>query len=129
MTSQLRFLSVLAAGLLATACLGADEPAPKPDTAPSAKGGYPFEAEVNADRVRVRAGGNVNERELTVLAKGDRVAVVDEQYGWYRIHCPQGCKAWVNAKYTSEIPAAGAEWPAGGTGAGARGSTQPFRSC
>ena len=108
-------------GLVLALCAGlamgdeapAPEPAPAPETAPvPATTGYPFEAEVGATRVRVRAGGNINDRELLVLSKGDRVTVLEEQYGWYRIRCPQGCKAWVNAKFAKEVPEA-ANAPAG----------------
>ncbi len=92
----------------------APAPAPVPEAAPAptpvpapAPAAYPFEAEVSADRVRVRAGGNINEREIKTLAKGDRVTVLEEQYGWYRIACPEGCKAWLSAKLVSPAPSEG----------------------
>lgn len=78
------------------------QPDPVPSPAPVAA--YPFEAEVNAAKVRVRAGGNINEREMILLSKGDRVTVLEEQYGWYRIRCPHGCKGWIHAKLTTEVP-------------------------
>lgn len=94
--------------MIVLAALAASLPGPGAlaDVAPAEKAGYPFEGEVNAGRVRVRAGGNINERELTVLSKGDRVTVLEEQFGWYRIACPPGCKAWVSAKFAAESPGA-----------------------
>ncbi len=96
-------------GLVLALCAGlamGDEAPATP--APAPVSGYPFEAEVAATRVRVRAGGNINDRELLVLSKGDRVTVLEEQYGWYRIRCPQGCKAWVNVKFAKEVAGTGA---------------------
>ncbi|GEM_PF-6050926 len=114
-----RMLSA-ALALTAFSCLAEGEieapppaPAPEPATTPLPAAadpspvGYPFEAEVSADRVRVRAGGNINDRELKILSKGDRITVLEEQFGWYRIPCPEGCKGWVNARFVSGAPAEG----------------------
>lgn len=76
-------------------------PPPVPAVTPGADG-YPFEAEVNADRVHLRAAGDRNERVLSVASRGNRVTVLEERYGWYRIACPQGCKGWIHAKHASE---------------------------
>ena len=56
----------------------------------------PYEGEVSAKRVRIRAGYNVNYTILTVAERGDRVSVRDRRFEWLAIRVPESCTVWVH---------------------------------
>ena len=57
----------------------------------------PGYAKVN--NLNIRAGGNLNYEVITQLNRGDKVAILEEQYVWYKILLPEDCLGWVYANY------------------------------
>lgn len=57
----------------------------------------PFVGEVTADRVNVRGGPGTNYFILTVANEEDRLLIVEEREGWYRIRPPIGIAAWIRS--------------------------------
>jgi len=56
---------------------------------------YPFEGQVTGDYVFVRSGPDINYYPVRKLMKGDRVRVVGDELGWYKIIPPRGVFSWV----------------------------------
>ena len=54
-------------------------------------------AKVN--NLNVRAGNNLNYEIITRLSRGDKVAILGGQYGWYKILLPENCLGWIYANY------------------------------
>ena len=55
----------------------------------------PFFGEVALDRVEVRSGAGESYYPVAVFERGQRVKVVEDFYGWYRIEAPEGLRAYV----------------------------------
>jgi uncharacterized protein YgiM (DUF1202 family) len=70
---------------------------------------FPFIAEVNTDRVHIRAGQHNNFESLAVLSKGDRVTVLSKSYSWYQVALTPGAKAFVKADHVKVITSGLAE--------------------
>ena len=49
--------------------------------------------------MNVRAGNDLNYEIITQLGRGDKVAILEEQYGWYKILLPEDCLGWIYANY------------------------------
>ncbi|MBL7084750.1 MAG: SH3 domain-containing protein [Candidatus Omnitrophica bacterium] len=54
---------------------------------------------VTADKLRVRAGRNLNSNVLGTLKAGERVIVLEKDGDWLRIAPPQGCGGWIKKDY------------------------------
>lgn len=63
---------------------------------------FPYEGEVNGDRVNVRAGSSLNYEEICKLNEGDRVAVRGEQGGWLKILPPPPVRVWIWGEYVRD---------------------------
>ena len=61
-------------------------------------------SEVNADRVNVRAGADVNRTVLGQLAKGAKVRILEKLDGWYRIEPLKESCGWVADEFLKQIP-------------------------
>lgn len=77
---------------LHSVALGQFSPATAPTPQP------PFAGVVTLDRVEVRSGAGESYYPVAELRAGDRVRVVEDFYGWYRIEAPEGLRAFVMAK-------------------------------
>lgn len=64
---------------------------------------FPYVAEVSADKVRIRAGQNENFEELGLVGLGDKVVVVAESYGWFKIKLPVSGQGYVHASLVQEL--------------------------
>lgn len=64
---------------------------------------FPYVAEVSADKVRIRAGQNENFEELGLLGIGDKVVVVGESYGWFKIKLPISGQGYIHASLIEEL--------------------------
>lgn len=93
-----RSLPTLAAALAAALAAGPLAP-PAPAAAQSrpaaAEPEPPFFGEVALDRVEVRSGAGESYYPVAVFERGQRVKVVEDFYGWYRIEAPEGLRAYV----------------------------------
>ena len=64
---------------------------------------FPFLAEIQAERVNIRAGENENFEKIGQLIKGNQVIVVFKRYHWYKIELPLIAKSYVSEKYIQLI--------------------------
>lgn len=62
---------------------------------------FPFEAVVKASRLHVRSGPGTNFTAVADVRQGERLTVVGEKSGWYKVNLPASCKLWVAAAYVS----------------------------
>ncbi len=60
---------------------------------------FPFQGVVTGDSVYIRSGPDTNYYPIAKLNTGAKVAVVDQEYGWYKITPPQGSFSWVSKRY------------------------------
>jgi len=67
-----------------------------PASATAQPGAFPWEGEVTGTNVYVRSGAGANWYPTTKLNTGDRVLVLGERYGWYRLAPPQGSFSFVD---------------------------------
>jgi uncharacterized protein YgiM (DUF1202 family) len=71
----------------------------------------PFDGEINAKDINLRADATTTAAVLSVLEKGERVEVVLEQYEWYKIRLPKRLPVYLKKtlaaciKYTEKPPA------------------------
>lgn len=63
------------------------------------KAGHPRIGIIESDDVNVRAGSNINYESLCKLNKGDRVEIIGESYGWYRIILPKKAHLYIKSDY------------------------------
>jgi len=62
---------------------------------------YPFEGTVTADDIKVRADATVNSQVICSVAKGERVTVLSESYGWDKIHLPKNALAYIKKEFVA----------------------------
>ena len=67
----------------------------QPGATPADQPQPPFAGEVSVDRVEVRSGAGESYYPVAVFERGQRVRVVEDFYGWYRIEAPEGLRAYV----------------------------------
>jgi len=60
---------------------------------------FPYIAEITGDNVYVRSGRGTNYYSCGKLNKGDRVKVVNHQFGWSCIVPPAGSFSWISMEY------------------------------
>jgi uncharacterized protein YraI len=68
-------------------------------TADFVKRGEGNQATVTASRVNLRAGSGTDFDILGQVNEGDKIEIVDEVKGWYKIKPPQGTAAWIHKDY------------------------------
>ncbi len=101
-TAVIFILVILA--VLASAGFGR-EAAGLPERAVSAGGAeesvpsFPYIAEITGDNVNIRSGRGTNYYGCGKLNKGDRVKVVNHQFGWSCIVPPAGSFSWISTQY------------------------------
>jgi len=101
-TAVIFILVILA--VLASAGFGREAAAP-PKRAASAGGAkesvpsFPYIAEITGDNVNIRSGRGTNYYGCGKLNKGDRVKVVNHQFGWSCIVPPAGSFSWISTQY------------------------------
>jgi SH3-like domain-containing protein len=61
----------------------------------SAEGLFPFQAEVDADDINIRADSTVSSQVICHLKHGESLEVVAELYGWYKIRLPKSAPAFI----------------------------------
>jgi len=97
------FILVILA-VLASAGFGREAVRP-PERAASAGGAeasvpsFPYVAEITGDNVNIRSGRGTNYYGCGKLNKGDRVKVVNHQFGWSCIVPPAGSFSWISTQY------------------------------
>ena len=62
----------------------------------------PVYATVLTDKVNIRAGGGLNFEILGQLNKGNRIVVLGEEYGWYKLKLPKHAAVFVHKDYVEE---------------------------
>ena len=70
-----------------------------PPAAPS-----PWEGEVSGMNVYVRSGAGTSHYPTTKLNAGDRVLVLDEKFGWYRIVPPAKSFSYIDRALVERVP-------------------------
>lgn len=98
---------VVALGMVVLLCGTVAHPEPTAKVSPGgwAKGKkirYPAEGRVNAERVRVRAGANLNYYVCGQLSRDSRVVVYEQRPGWLKIDPPKGSFSLIAAKYVEK---------------------------
>ena len=63
-----------------------------------------FLGKVKTDNVNVRLGANINFESITKLDTKDKVKIVDELYGWYKIELNNLVPVYVSSKYVKFLP-------------------------
>ncbi|MFC1643491.1 SH3 domain-containing protein [Chlamydiota bacterium] len=63
---------------------------------------FPWAGEINANRVNVRSGGNINFEILCQRDKEDLVIVIDEKVDWYRIEPTFDSFFWIHKDYVDD---------------------------
>jgi uncharacterized protein YgiM (DUF1202 family) len=64
---------------------------------------FPFIAEVNSDNINLRSDSTASAYAIGVLKKGERLEVVQESYGWYKVRLPKTIPAYVKGTLASCI--------------------------
>jgi len=54
---------------------------------------------VTANRVNIRAGSGTDFDILGQVNRGDKIEIVDEVEGWYKVKPPAGAAAWIHSDY------------------------------
>jgi uncharacterized protein YgiM (DUF1202 family) len=62
---------------------------------------YPTEGEVVGDSVSVRSTNSINGYRLALVFKGDKLKVLGEQDGWYKVELPTEFTMWVSKDFVS----------------------------
>jgi uncharacterized protein YgiM (DUF1202 family) len=83
---------LLMVGLLTVATLGLGSAATE----------YPFVGLVSGDNVNVRSGPDINYYPVVKLMRNNRVQVLGEEAGWYKIVPPPGCYSLVDKSYVEK---------------------------
>ena len=65
---------------------------------------FPYIAEITGDNVNIRCGSGTQYYSCGRLNKGDRVRVVNHQFGWSCIVPPAGSFSWISTQYVSIDP-------------------------
>jgi uncharacterized protein YgiM (DUF1202 family) len=65
---------------------------------------FPYIAEITGDNVNIRSGRGTNYYSCGKLNKGDRVKVVNHQFGWSCIAPPAGSFSWISKQYIGIDP-------------------------
>ncbi|MHC4603844.1 MAG: SH3 domain-containing protein, partial [Planctomycetota bacterium] len=60
---------------------------------------FPYIAEIMGDNVNIRSGRGTNYYSCGKVNKGDRVKVVNQQFGWSCIVPPAGSFSWISMQY------------------------------
>ena len=63
----------------------------------------PFTGEINAKEVNLRLDATITSKVISILHKGERVEVVLESYGWYKIRLPKDIAVYVKKNLTDCI--------------------------
>ncbi len=71
------------------------------DSGGSSPSSFPFVGEVAGKNVHLRAGFSKNYRSLRKLEIGEKVVVLDESQGWYKITVPRSYKCWVHQQFVT----------------------------
>jgi uncharacterized protein YgiM (DUF1202 family) len=58
-----------------------------------------LEGEVNAYRVNIRSGPNLNFEILYKLNKGDKIKIISRAYKWFKIKLPRGAAAFISSDF------------------------------
>lgn len=98
--------------LLATIYLGVDDNAPTPTPAastsasltPTPPPGTPLVTILQTPTgfLRVREDATLDSAEIGRVNPGDKLPLVDEVTGWYKIHLPTGQEGWISSQYASK---------------------------
>lgn len=62
------------------------------------QGQFPFKGQVNKDGVNVRSNSTVSSQPVCLVNKGQRLEVITELYGWYKIRLPRKAPVYINKK-------------------------------
>ena len=63
---------------------------------------FPFEGAVSANNVYVRSGPDINYYQTTRMMRDQKVQVVGEEFGWYKIVPPEGSYSVVSKDYVEK---------------------------
>lgn len=69
----------------------------------SAQEPAPFTGEVNANNINIRSDSTVNAEIICKSAKGGRLEVVSERYGWYKIRLPKQAPSFIKKNLVAGI--------------------------
>lgn len=64
---------------------------------------FPFLGEVNTNNINVRSGHGVNFEKVGQLLKGEKIVVLGEDNGWYKIRLPRTTENFVSAQFVKAI--------------------------
>ena len=73
------------------------------NAAAAEKAVFPYLAEINTNKVNIRAGQSEGFEKLCVLNKGDQVVVVDRSFSWCKIKIPPEAKSFISDKYVKLV--------------------------
>jgi len=55
----------------------------------------PFQGEITADNIHVRVDSTASAETIFLLNKGERIEVISETYGWYKVKLPKNAPAYI----------------------------------
>ena len=58
-----------------------------------------FPGQINSDNINLRQDSTVSSQTLSLLRKGEKVEVVSESYGWYKIRLPKSAPSYVKKDF------------------------------
>jgi uncharacterized protein YgiM (DUF1202 family) len=67
----------------------------------------PFLGEINADNINLRLDATTNAEAIATLSKGERVDVIGEFYGWYKVRLPKNVPVYIKKSLVDCIHYAG----------------------
>ena len=73
------------------------------NAAAAEKAVFPYLAEINTNKVNIRAGQSEGFEKLCILNKGDQVVVVDKSFSWCKIKIPPEAKSFISDKYVKLV--------------------------
>jgi uncharacterized protein YgiM (DUF1202 family) len=67
--------------------------------ASSAEVFQPFQGEINADGTNIRSDSTVSSETICVLNKGERIEIIAQLYGWYKIRLPKNAPSYIKRSF------------------------------
>ncbi|MDI6733418.1 MAG: SH3 domain-containing protein [Planctomycetota bacterium] len=59
--------------------------------------------EVTVGKLNLRAGAGTNYPVIRLVAKGEKLVVVNDQKGWLEVRIPENTKCWITKKYVERV--------------------------
>jgi uncharacterized protein YgiM (DUF1202 family) len=64
---------------------------------------FPFQIEVSASGINIRCDSTVNSQILSKVSNGQRLTVVFEHYGWYKVRLPKDVPVFIKDDFLAPL--------------------------